>query len=147
MPVSPVRNDDHRRTHAANELGRHPNMSSRRAVASNITIRPTEILPPRDTQHLGGRLRFAHPLLDCAVAAKLPFRQITQADCMAQVDVNRDTAPNPYFDVVGYMILPGMFLAGVIICPVGVVIRRWRDRPQNRLGTRSKQLTRAAQCA
>ncbi|MFQ5491927.1 MAG: NapC/NirT family cytochrome c, partial [Phycisphaerae bacterium] len=37
-------------------------------------------------------------------------------------------ASNPYFDIVGFMVLPGVFVVGLVICPIGVVVRRWRNR-------------------
>lgn len=36
---------------------------------------------------------------------------------------------NPYVDVIGYMVLPGVFVGGLVLCPIGILIRRWRGAP------------------
>jgi hypothetical protein len=35
---------------------------------------------------------------------------------------------NPYFGIVGYMILPMIFIAGLVIVPAGMAIKQWRLR-------------------
>lgn len=35
---------------------------------------------------------------------------------------------NPYLGIIGYMVLPGMLIFGLIVCPVGMLITRWRRR-------------------
>jgi len=36
--------------------------------------------------------------------------------------------PNPYFDIVGFLILPGIFVAGLAVVPLGMLWRFWRWR-------------------
>ncbi|MCP4247085.1 MAG: hypothetical protein GY778_08550 [bacterium] len=38
---------------------------------------------------------------------------------------------NPYVDIVGYMIIPGILLIGVVIVPFGILIKSWRIRRRN----------------
>jgi hypothetical protein len=35
---------------------------------------------------------------------------------------------NVYFNIVGYLILPGIFVTGLILCPVGIAVRKLRYR-------------------
>lgn len=47
---------------------------------------------------------------------------------------------NPYLGIIGYLVLPGMLVFGLIVCPVGMLITRWRRRAGTRrlvLGVRS----------
>ncbi|GJM25796.1 MAG: cytochrome c [Phycisphaerae bacterium] len=39
---------------------------------------------------------------------------------------------NPYVDIIGYMVLPGILLAGLIICPIGVLWTKLRQRVGSR---------------
>ncbi len=36
--------------------------------------------------------------------------------------------PNPYVDIVGYLVIPGVLVVGVILTPLGILIRSWRLR-------------------
>ncbi len=43
---------------------------------------------------------------------------------------------NPYVDIVGFLILPGILLAGLVITPLGILIKSWwirRRHPEQRL--------------
>ncbi len=45
-------------------------------------------------------------------------------------------APNPYIDIVGYLLLPGLLIIGVVIMPFGIFFKSWRLQrrdPQQRL--------------
>lgn len=45
-------------------------------------------------------------------------------------------ATNPYVDIVGYLVIPGILLIGLIIIPLGVLLKSWRLRrhdPQQKL--------------
>ncbi|RJP33570.1 MAG: cytochrome C [Phycisphaerales bacterium] len=35
---------------------------------------------------------------------------------------------NPYVDVIGFLVLPGVLTAGLIICPLGMLVKAWRVR-------------------
>ena len=35
--------------------------------------------------------------------------------------------PNPYVDIVGYLILPGLLVLGVLIIPFGILFKSWRQ--------------------
>ncbi|NOX60048.1 MAG: cytochrome C [Planctomycetes bacterium] len=39
---------------------------------------------------------------------------------------------NPYVDIIGYMVLPGILLTGLLICPIGVLWTKWRRRVGSR---------------
>ena len=49
-------------------------------------------------------------------------------------------AANPYVDIIGYLVLPGILLAGVIITPFGILIKSWRIRRRNPAQRRSNGL-------
>lgn len=36
---------------------------------------------------------------------------------------------NPYLDIVGFLILPGVLVAGLVIVPVGMALKQWLRRP------------------
>lgn len=38
---------------------------------------------------------------------------------------------NPYVDIVGYLVLPGLLALGVLIIPVGIFFKSWRVRRRN----------------
>src|SRR5579862_4585949 len=42
--------------------------------------------------------------------------------------ISRHGGENQYLNVVGFMILPGVLINGLIMCPIGIAIRRWRQR-------------------
>lgn len=35
---------------------------------------------------------------------------------------------NEYLNIVGFMVLPGVFVTGLILCPIGILFKRWRRR-------------------
>lgn len=39
-----------------------------------------------------------------------------------------EKAENQYLSIVGYLILPGVLVSGLILCPVGIALKRWRLR-------------------
>ncbi|MCO6435939.1 MAG: NapC/NirT family cytochrome c [Phycisphaerae bacterium] len=48
-------------------------------------------------------------------------------------------AKNPYVDIVGYIILPGLILIGLLLMPLGILVKSWRIRrkdPTHRLAFR-----------
>ncbi len=48
-------------------------------------------------------------------------------------------APNPYIDIVGYLVLPSLLVMGVLLIPTGILFKSWRLRrrdPQQRLAFR-----------
>lgn len=42
--------------------------------------------------------------------------------------VNAHAADNQYLNVVGLLMLPGVLVSGLVICPLGIAFRRWRKR-------------------
>ena len=37
-------------------------------------------------------------------------------------------SPNPYVDIVGYLVIPGILILGLLVMPLGVLWRSWRMR-------------------
>ena len=35
---------------------------------------------------------------------------------------------NQYLNIIGYLILPGILVSGLAMCPLGIVVKRWRMR-------------------
>lgn len=42
--------------------------------------------------------------------------------------ISPEQAQNRYLNILGYMILPGILVTGLVLCPVGIWVRKWRLR-------------------
>ncbi len=42
--------------------------------------------------------------------------------------VTPEHSENQYLNIIGYLVLPGIPVTGLIMCPVGIAVRRWRLR-------------------
>jgi hypothetical protein len=51
-------------------------------------------------------------------------------------------SPNPYIDIFGYLVLPGIFSAGLFLVPAGAGIKLWRLRRNPAAGTATVRLPR-----
>ncbi|UCG17082.1 MAG: NapC/NirT family cytochrome c, partial [Phycisphaerales bacterium] len=81
----------------------------------------------------GKRLRDSTPLWNNLITMAGMFLAIVALLGLLTFGLFHVVAPvaNPYVDIVGYMVVPGILLLGLIAMPLGILLRSWRLHRRN----------------